>query len=94
MQTPEGVVRTIGHYFREGYWRSDTRTGPPGVVGAYHRTLATYVNALTAVGLQLMHLSEPGGASHSPNSPSLSRMNQPVWEEVPTVLVASCRKIA
>ena len=36
---PEGVVRTIRSYFVEGYWRSFTRKGPPGKVGAYHRTL-------------------------------------------------------
>jgi ubiquinone/menaquinone biosynthesis C-methylase UbiE len=47
MATPEGVVRCVACYFTEGHWRSDTRTGPPGKVGAYHRTLSTYINALT-----------------------------------------------
>src|SRR5205085_8400795 len=74
MDTPEGVVRTIGRYFVEGYWRSDTRPGPPGKVGAYHRTLSTYVNALTDAGLQLVHLSEPGAVSTLADSPSLSRL--------------------
>lgn len=91
-ETPEGVVRTIGRYFVEGYWRSDTRPGPPGKIGAYHRTLSTYVNSLTDAGLQLVRLSEPGGTSISAGSPSLSRLNRPVWEEVPSILVASCRK--
>ncbi len=91
-ETPEGTVRTIGRYFVEGYWRSDTRPGPPGKIGAYHRTLSTYVNTLTDVGLQLMHLSEPGSTSAIAASPSLSHLNRPVWEEVPTILVASCRK--
>lgn len=92
MNTPEGAVRTIGRYFVEGYWRSDTRPGPPGKVGAYHRTLSTYVNALTDAGLQLVHLSELGMASAVAASPSPSRLNRPVWAEVPAILVAGCRK--
>lgn len=92
METPEGAVRTIGRYFREGYWRSDSRHGPPGKVGAYHRTLSTYVNTLTDAGLQLVRLSEPGGTAAIADSPYLARLNRPVWDEVPAVLVASCRK--
>ncbi len=92
IETPEGVVRTIGRYFVEGYWRSQTRPGPPGKVGAYHRTLSTYINTLTEAGLQLVHLSEVGGTSTTTNSQSLLHLNRPVWQEVPTVLVASCRK--
>lgn len=92
METSEGVVRTIRRYFVEGYWRSNTRSGPPGKVGAYHRTLSTYVNALSDAGLQLVQLSEPGGAFPVADSPSLSHVNRPVWQEVPAVLVASCSK--
>jgi ubiquinone/menaquinone biosynthesis C-methylase UbiE len=82
MQTQEGTVRIMSKYFVEGYWRSGTRPGPPGKVGAYHRMLSTYVNTLTAVGLTLEHLSEP----------PVSNGNRPVWQEVPCVLVAGCRK--
>jgi ubiquinone/menaquinone biosynthesis C-methylase UbiE len=92
METPEGAVRTIGKYFVEGWWRSDTRPGPPGQVGAYHRTLSTYVNELSAAGLQLVHLSEPGAISNAPDSLSLSQSGRPVWREVPAVLVASCKR--
>lgn len=92
METPEGAVRTIRRYFVEGYWRSDTRPGPPGKVGAYHRTLSTYVNALTDAGLQLVRLGEPCGASNVADSPSLSGMTRPVWGEVPAILVAGCTK--
>ncbi|GLV60786.1 hypothetical protein KDH_76050 [Dictyobacter sp. S3.2.2.5] len=84
METPEGTVRTIGRYFEEGHWRSDTRPGPPGRVGSYHRTLSTYLNTLTASGLQLVRMSEPG--------PSLSDSNRPVWSEVPSILIVSSRK--
>lgn len=85
MAMPEGWVRTVGSYFAEGYWRSDTRTGPPGKVGAYHRTLSTYVNALSDAGLVLERMSEPRlGGSHAER--------RPIWAEVPAVLVARCRK--
>lgn len=90
METPEGALRTIGQYFDEGYWRSDTRTGPPGKVGAYHRTLSTYVNALTDAGLTLERLSEPGPPGSLPDAPAFT--SRPVWAEVPAVLVARCRK--
>ncbi len=94
IETPEGMVRTIGRYFVEGHWRSETRSGPPGKIGAYHRTLSTYINTLTAAGLQLVHLSEVSGTPTITTSRSLSHVNRPVWQEVPTVLVASCRKPA
>jgi 2-polyprenyl-3-methyl-5-hydroxy-6-metoxy-1,4-benzoquinol methylase len=94
LETPEGAVRTIGRYFEEGYWRSDTRMGPPGKVGAYHRTLSTYVNALTDAGLYLERLNEPRSrwAATAVDSPSLSGKSRPVWAEVPAILVARCRK--
>ncbi len=85
MGSPEGVVRTVRGYFREGYWRSDTRTGPPGKVGAYHRTLSTYINALTDAGLMLERVSEPRATGDFAE-------RRPVWAEVPAVLIAGCRK--
>ncbi len=91
---PEGTVPTVGRYFAEGHWRSDTRTGPPGQVGAYHRTLSTYINALTDAGLTLEGAAEPRPTGTLAGSPSLSGMARSVWEEVPTVLVARCGKSA
>jgi 2-polyprenyl-3-methyl-5-hydroxy-6-metoxy-1,4-benzoquinol methylase len=85
MATPEGVGRFIGRYFSEGHWRSDTRTGPPGKVGAYHRTLSTYVNALTDAGFALERMREPQADG------SLAE-RWPGWAEAPAVLVARCRK--
>lgn len=85
MMSPEGWGRTIGGYFVEGYWRSDTRPGPPGKVGVYHRTLSTYVEALNDVGLTLERVSEPRlTGSHAER--------RPIWAEVPAVLIARCRK--
>jgi ubiquinone/menaquinone biosynthesis C-methylase UbiE len=89
---PEGTVRTIRGYFTEGYWRSDTRTGPPGKIGAYHRMVSTYVNTLTEVGLTVERVSEPTTPWKLADSPSLVGLSRPVWEEVPAVLVMKCGK--
>ncbi len=85
LASSDGWVRTIGDYFTEGYWRSDTRTGPPGKVGAYHYTLSSYINGLNDAGLMLEQVSEPLA------TPSLAEA-RPVWAEVLAVLVARCRK--
>ena len=92
MDGPTGAVRTVRQYFAEGYWRSDTRTGPPGIVGAYHRTLATYVNALTDAGLPLQRLAEPAPPAALPGSPATAGSGRAVWREVPAVLVARCTR--
>lgn len=68
-------------YFVEGFWRSDYPEGVRGKVGAYHRTLGTYLNALGTASLGLERLVEPrpsGGASDA--------------TAVPKFLVARCRK--
>ena len=85
LMTPEGIVRTVSGYFTEGYWRSDKRLGPPGKVGAYHRMLSTYVNALFAVGLTIEQMAEP-----RLTGPAAER--RPVWAEVPGALAVRCRK--
>lgn len=85
MPSPAGWLRTIGGYFEEGYWRSDTRTGPPGKVGAYHRTLGTYINGLIEAGLTLECVRETRATGEVSGE-------RPIWTEVPAVLVARCRK--
>ena len=78
------MLRTVAGYFTEGYWRSDARQGPPGRVGSYHRTLATYFNALAGRGMTLERVVEPEA------TPRLARA-RPVWAEVPAVLVTRWR---
>lgn len=98
MATPEGAVRFVAGYFTEGHWRSDTRTGPPGKVGAYHRTLSTYVNALADAGLVLERMREARGAPPRRlrprwrDGPGSLAERWPGWAEVPAVLAARCRK--
>ena len=86
MASPEGWLRFVGDYFAEGYWRSESRTGPPGKVGTYHRMLSTYMNTLIDAGLTLERMSEP------PATAALAEA-RPIWAEVPAVLIARCRKV-
>ncbi|MGH2460744.1 MAG: class I SAM-dependent methyltransferase [Chloroflexota bacterium] len=86
IESPEGIARVVAGYFTEGYWRSETRTGPPGKVGAYHRTLSTYVNTLADVGLALDRVAEP-------RATGIAAEKRPVWAEVPAVLVVRCQKV-
>jgi ubiquinone/menaquinone biosynthesis C-methylase UbiE len=87
MMTPQGIVRTVSGYFTEGYWRSDARTGPPGKVGAYHRTLSTYANGLIGAGLTIEQIAEPRLTGDHAAA-------RPVWSEVPAALVVRCTKAA
>lgn len=40
------IGRKVSIYEQEGYWESDNREGIRGKVGAYHRTMSTYLNLL------------------------------------------------
>jgi ubiquinone/menaquinone biosynthesis C-methylase UbiE len=81
--TTQRVVRA---YFDEGFWRSDNPHGVRGQVGAYHRTLSTYVNALAEANLVLERLLEPQATGHIAE-------RLPGYAEVPAVLLARCRKV-
>ena len=76
--------RRVNGYWAEGFWRSEARTGPPGKVGAYHRTLSTYLNLLVEAGLQIERVAEPRASGHMAS-------RRPIWTEVPAVLVVRCR---
>jgi SAM-dependent methyltransferase len=80
-----GLWRRVNGYWAEGFWRSDARPGPPGKIGAYHRTLSTYVNALIDVGLPIERMDEPRASGHLAAA-------RPIWTEVPATLVARCTK--
>lgn len=86
LQTSEGWVRTVAGYLDEGFWRSANRTGPPGRVGSYHRTLGTYVNALLAGGFALERIDEPRAGGRLAET-------RPVWVQVPAYLVVRCRRV-
>jgi ubiquinone/menaquinone biosynthesis C-methylase UbiE len=85
LTTDEGVQRIVGRYFAEGFWISPSRTGPPGRVGAYHRSISTYLNALLDEGLVLERVAEPQLTGED-------AMRRPVWQEVPVVFIGRCRK--
>jgi 2-polyprenyl-3-methyl-5-hydroxy-6-metoxy-1,4-benzoquinol methylase len=55
----DAPVRVIAGYFDEGFWRSANPAGVRGQVGAYHRTLATYLNAVIGAGFTIERVEEP-----------------------------------
>jgi SAM-dependent methyltransferase len=67
-------------YFDEGWWQAEN-PGFRGKVGANHRTLSTYVDALVAHGLDLERLIEPPPTEWPVPAPT-----------VPVYLVARCRR--
>jgi ubiquinone/menaquinone biosynthesis C-methylase UbiE len=69
----KSVRRTVGRYFTEGYWDGPGLHRDALPIGAYHRTLSTYVNALADAGLVIDRMREPP-------------LDRPVWQEVPCLL--------
>jgi SAM-dependent methyltransferase len=74
--TTRSVRRTIGRYFAEGYWDGPGLHRDALPIGAYHRTLSTYVNTLNQAGLTIEQLREP------------PHPDEPIWQEVPQLLYA------
>ena len=74
-QTPPGWS-----YFTEGLWRSDNPNGVRGKVGAYHRTLSAYLNALAVEGFCLERLIEPQIDSRDTPPVLLVRATKPTVE--------------
>lgn len=77
-----GGVEVDADYFSEGFWRSDYPEGVRGKVGAHHRTLATYLNALGGASLSLERIIEPKPTGGVPES-----------VVVPKFLIARCKEI-
>lgn len=50
--------RFVRGYFQEGFWKSE-RGGVRSRVGAYHRTLSTYLNSLVTANFTLDRMMEP-----------------------------------
>jgi ubiquinone/menaquinone biosynthesis C-methylase UbiE len=75
-----------GGYFREGFWIADgTLSVLRQKVGANHRTLSTYLNALVDHGLAVERLAEPG-------LPAGWAEARPGADPVPVFLAARCRR--
>lgn len=73
----------VRDYFAEGHWRRDNPEGIRGRLGAYHRTLATYVNGLVGAGFAVERLLEPAATGRYAEV-------APVHETVPVALVVRC----
>jgi len=78
------IAYAVRRYASEGFWDSGG-DGVRGRVGAYHRTLSTYINDLLASGFALERLEEPlAGADAS---------RAGLFAEAPTVLVVAARAV-
>jgi ubiquinone/menaquinone biosynthesis C-methylase UbiE len=75
------VRRTVGRYFDEGYWHGPGAHAATLPVGAYHRTLSSYVNCVAGAGLVIEQMMEPVGVPDGP-----------VWHQVPCLLYMRCRR--
>ena len=80
------IYRQVRGYFSEGFWRSDNPRGVRGQVGAYHRMLSTYLNALAVAGLLLERMVESQATGQIAAS-------IPGYAEVPAAFVARCKRI-
>lgn len=76
----------VRDYFAEGHWRRDNPGGIRAKLGAYHRTIGTYVNELVRSGLTLERLMEPKATGRYAEI-------APVHRDVPAALVARCVKM-
>jgi ubiquinone/menaquinone biosynthesis C-methylase UbiE len=83
---PDGSASwEIRSYLAEGFWRSEDSGNLCRRVGAYHRTLATYLNTLVSSGFIIARVVEP-----QPTGPVLER--NPAYTVVPLLLLVRCTK--
>jgi ubiquinone/menaquinone biosynthesis C-methylase UbiE len=86
-QERQGPVTVIRRYFAEGFWTAADPQRFAGLVGAYHRTLSTYLNTFTQVGLLLQELREP-------RATATFAVRKPGYREVAGVLLARCENVS
>ncbi len=86
MNAEDGAVyRGVRGYFTEGFWRSDNPRGVRGQVGANHRMLSTYLNALAEAGFLLEHMVEPQATDQIAAS-------IPGYTVVPAAILIRCKR--
>jgi 2-polyprenyl-3-methyl-5-hydroxy-6-metoxy-1,4-benzoquinol methylase len=81
------IHREVRGYFEEIFWSSDNPHGVRGKVGAYHRMLSTYLNAVIDAGLTLERLFELQGKGEIAE-------RIPGYREVPVIMIIKCRKLS
>lgn len=85
MRDPDGklLYEAVDHYFTERWWPSDLVSPVRERSKIKHRTLSTYVNALSARGFNVRRISEP-----RPTSDVLTlKPHMEVFERVPAAMV-------
>ena len=82
----EFLACRVHSYLEEGFWKSDG-DGVRGRVGAYHRTLSTYLNDLLYSGFRLSHIEEV-----SLPKKNYSKMEEQWFSHIPKGLVVKAYK--
>ena len=86
VSSPEGTLLHAFHdYFEEGFWCSSNLASVRGRVGAFHRTLSTYLNSFLTAGLILERVMEPQATG--PFAASIEG-----YDRVPVIFMAKWRK--
>lgn len=80
------LYREVRGYFTEEFWRSANPHGVRGQVGACHRMLSTYLNALTEAGFLLERTVEPQATGQI-------AISIPGYAEVPAAFLIRCKRI-
>lgn len=78
----------VHSYLNEGHWQSDG-DGVRGRVGAYHRTLSTYINDLLNVRFELLGIQEPFLALGAGEN---TKMQDQWFSKIPRGLIVESRK--
>lgn len=79
-------AREVTGYFSEGFWRSSNPEGVRGQVGAYHRTLGTYINAFAGAGYCIERMVEPSATPQR-------ALQVPGNREVPSFMLLRLRAV-
>lgn len=74
------LTRVIGDYNAEGFWRSSDPATVRGRVGALHRTISTYLNALVEAGFVIAAVQEP------------AENVEAGWSDLPLAILVRSRK--
>lgn len=80
----------VHSYLNEGHWQSGG-DGVRGRVGAYHRTLSTYINDLLGAGFELLSIHEPSLLT-STSKDGYTKLEEQWFSKIPRGLIVKSQK--
>ncbi len=79
------IYREVSGYFEEKFWLSNNSLGVRSRVGAYHRTVSNYFNALVSAGFAIQRVLEPAAQGKLAEA-------VPGYAQIPAVLLIRALK--